>query len=196
MLGSKWFLVAPALSFVIGAAAPKAKPKPACVVAKEWVTANAANLPRTYSAFEKYDHTVRVAIYLKLSMSDRTALWTEHLNEFLNRQAGLSAEQQAFVREVVVRLPVFINDDLKTGAFKGDAMTERANRLFGNAAAAKMFFNLVTDTDASGEEVIPETTCDCGDGVGCGVLACDFMVNCTVDGSCGLSGCHICSGKC
>jgi hypothetical protein len=198
MVGAKWFLVAPVLSFFVGAAGTKATTaKSACALANEWVAANASALPRTYAAFQTQERHYRAAIYAKLPVADRISLWTEHLHGYLKPEAGLSAEQRAFVREVIVRLPVFIDDDVEDGAFTGAARTESAQRLFGDSAAATMFFSLVANAEASGGNAAPFADCNCGGDYSCSPSSatCNNMSGCPGN-SCGFLGCHYCTGTC
>lgn len=72
--------------------------------ADAWVSLHAAALPTTLEEIAAYPQEYREAIRKALTPKQRSHLWREQLQGFLDTEPGLTAEQRAYVLELIGKL--------------------------------------------------------------------------------------------
>jgi hypothetical protein len=181
-----------------GTMAATRESKPACVIANEWVANHLTELPQTYSEFVKLPASYRAAMYSHLSVGVRQSLWRSHLEEYLNASGGLTDEQREFTRGVIARLPIYIDAQAGSGAFKGAETMRKARRLFGDSLSNAIFLNLVPDSqresEAFGTAMLPD--CDCNRNADCSGRHCNYMAQCDPVPMCNSEMSYACTGQC
>ncbi len=161
----KWVVVLPSASLILGGAKGFSDPKkPACQVAKEWVTAHADRLPATYDEFSELSPILQRNVYPALTDAQRTGLWRAKLTRIQNRP-GLSAEQEAVIEFALSRLGVQVDGNLGTGALAGGQAWARARNAFGDSLAVDFFANLTPQSvrvaSAAAVGRVPDNPCNC-----------------------------------
>lgn len=196
MLSRKWFVVVPMICALVSGATAASRPsKSACQLAQEWVSENMDHLPKGYGAFASMPSTYRSAVYAQLSMTDRENLWSERLSDLLSAESDLSVEQQEFVRQVITRLPLYIDNSVGSGAFVGFETSRRAAELFGAERARTLFLELVPEAGTKTTTTAPQNPpCNCavaaqcsGDDT-CHWDHCEGQYGCCANGACWCTG--------
>jgi len=217
MLASRRSLIAGALLFGVAAVAAlaptgeiNAKP-PACVVAAEWVEANAGNLPMDLASLKRFDGALVKAIYRAQTPEIREVFWNEHLDEFVATHPDLTASQTAFVDDVrrIVHRAARIEMNQDEANLYGDQAIE----LFGRATALAAFVTLGNPTSDlapalqplenipsvfAGDAEDPDCNCDGDGGGGCAInFECDLLEECDPHMfGCGFLKVEVCLGMC
>ena len=194
-MSRKWFALAPVVSLVLSATVAATKTeKGSCVLVKEWLTEHAASLPTTYEKYAKTPPQFRQVAYSHLTASDRKKLWRAHLQGYLASSRGLTDVQRAFVRRVMQRVPLYIDQNSSSSAFQGQLTLEAARRLFGRDETAEVFLVLAP---GDREEASAVDLCNCADQSNCGdPLQCQYS-NCEfVPDQCLTRGESGCTGQC
>jgi len=188
---------------VIGAAsavliaAARSNTKSECEEAREWVAEHATSLPQTLGELEKFSMAYRRQIHAALPAAVRAALWREHFSRFLGEGSTLSAEQQAFVREISDRADDFVS----RRALEGE-VREKMLALFPLQEAARIFASLgATDDPAltGNPDVAParsSCTCSASGTNFCSITSCLSNGCLGAPTGCGFMWCQPCDGTC
>lgn len=145
----KWYLAAPTVvaATVVLVGAISTRHESACLIAVREPLSNHADLPGALARFSECSITERKIAYAELSLSDRRALWQEHLSSFLDPTSTLTPQQQATVRLVISRLDRYFDSPAKGRiALERDGLTaKRLKAEFGDSLGKAMFAILGKD---------------------------------------------------
>jgi len=107
-----------------------------------WVEAHRDRLPQTLDELARLPMPFRRAIVNTVPPAVRTALWREHLASFVGPGSALTPEQQAFVRETIVELPVIFDGPDGVGHERARRLEARMAELLTRQQAARIFATL------------------------------------------------------
>ena len=107
-----------------------------------WVERHKDDLPTTLAELARYPIPFRKAIVAVVEPEIRVSLWREHLAGFLSPESGLTAEQQALVRDAIDELPGMVGVVAADGRSRARALEERARELLTREQGAQMFGTL------------------------------------------------------
>jgi hypothetical protein len=130
-------------------------------------------------------------------MSERRALWREHLGAFLDDSMGLNAEQLNILYSTLANLDEYVDTTAAAkGARERDGLTvPLVKRVFGDALATAIFTTLGPVAPVTEGRGMP--TCDCNRAQSfCWNGPCDYLPECVLAGGCGWFWCEICDGMC
>jgi hypothetical protein len=104
-----------------------------------WVEAHRHELPRTLTELSRFPMPFRKEIVLAHTPEARIALWREHMESFLVPEAGLTADQQALVRDAIADLRALFGESREVGLARATALDKRARELVTREQAYAMF---------------------------------------------------------
>jgi hypothetical protein len=107
-----------------------------------WVEAHRDSLPQTLEELSKYPMPYRRAIQGAVPPAVRAAFWCDHLRSFLNRDAKLSLDQQAFLQEAIGEMPAMCAAPRSEGQELARKLETRMMPLFTREQAYWIFGHL------------------------------------------------------
>jgi hypothetical protein len=102
-----------------------------------WVDRHPESLPGTLAELSRYPMMFRRVMINRVDAPTRVRLWREHLESFLNDDAGLRPDQRAFIAATIPELP-----DLLAASAPNPTMTafeSRASKVFTQQEAGRVF---------------------------------------------------------
>ena len=104
-----------------------------------WVEQHRDSLPSTLAELSAYPMAFRSVIVNYVPHEQRARFWQDHLRTFLDGDAGLSAEQRAFVEELIDLFPEIFAHPLPDVQARMRPVEQRMATLFTRAQARAMF---------------------------------------------------------
>lgn len=104
-----------------------------------WVNEHRDALPTNLAELSAYPVAFRKVIVNSASVEQRTRFWEEHLRSFLEPQAGLNADQRAFIAETIPLLADIFGSPTPEAQSRIRPLEERMKQLLSREQCAAMF---------------------------------------------------------
>ena len=165
-----------------------------CSDIQAWVASNANNLPDSYDTYMQYSSSYRRAMWAYLSPQVKSAIWTHHLELFLNAHPDLTAEQLDVVKESsFLATPDRFEDSARSSTLAAlKDLQLKAQTVFAKEEVARLLVQL---GPVSRDPVILQPLCSCSDDWDCGGGSCTGN-RCSLSYGCGPYQMDYCMGVC
>ena len=106
-----------------------------------WAQANKERLPTSYSGLASYSMRYRKAIFVALSSEQRSELWKEHLNRYLDSSQEMPAVQTKLLRQARANISpdYFLGDE---GRARASELEKQVREAFSQEQARAIFASL------------------------------------------------------
>ena len=105
----------------------------------KWVDTHRDSLPQDLTELSTYPMPFRRVIVNKVPAEVRAAMWCDHLSSFLGPGSGLSSDDQAYLRELIVDVPAAVVGPAETARERFVAFSMRCKGQFAPALAMRLF---------------------------------------------------------